>query len=202
MGNEKKEVKIQQGAEKTKITTVLDNLKNLISNIYQHFMKNIYKEYFAFMKKAKSVYISSVDQNTKPEISYSPCVVDDEKNVYILVSDLSKRTSSLVQGRNVSVMFIEPEDQCEEMYVRIRLIFECSTKQIERKTDKWNEQIPVFLDKFGDIINILKSLSDFKMFCFSPVSGSYVKGFGKAYTIEGGGLDKISHVNFSANQKM
>ena len=28
-------------------------------------MKNIYKEYFAFMKKAKSVYISSVDENTK-----------------------------------------------------------------------------------------------------------------------------------------
>ena len=165
-------------------------------------MKNIYKEYFAFMKKAKSVYISSVDENNKPEISYSPCVVDDEKNVYILVSDLSKRTSSLVQGRNVSVMFIEQEDQCEEMYVRIRLIFECSTKQIERKTEKWNEEIPIFLERFGDIINVLISLSDFKMFCFSPVSGSFVKGFGKAYTIEGESLDQISHVNFSANQKM
>jgi len=165
-------------------------------------MKNIYKEYFAFMKEAKSVYISSADENTKPEISYSPCVVDDEKNVYILVSDLSKRTSSLVQGRNVSLMFIEPEYQCEDLYVRIRLIFECSTKQIERKTEKWNEQIPVFLEKFGEIINILKSLSDFKMFCFSPVSGSYVKGFGKAYTIGGGALDQIYHVNFSANQKM
>ena len=68
-------------------------------------MKNIYKEYFAFMKKAKSVYISSIDENTKPEISYSPCVVDDEKNVYIIVSDISKRTSSLVQGRNVSVSY-------------------------------------------------------------------------------------------------
>jgi len=165
-------------------------------------MENIYKEYFSFMKKAKSVYISSVDENTKPEISYSPCVVDDEKNVYILVSDLSKRTTSLVQGRNVSLMFIEPEDQCDEVYVRIRLIFECSTKLIERKTVKWNEQIPVFLKKFGDIINVLTSLSDFKMFCFSPFSGSYVKGFGKAYSIEGRALDQISHVNFSANQKM
>ena len=165
-------------------------------------MENIYNEYFSFMRKAKNVYISSVDENTKPEISYSPCVVDNEKNVYILASDLSKRTSSLVQGRNVSLMFIEPEDQCEEMYVRTRLILECSTKEIERKTEKWNEQIPFFLDRFGDIINILTSLSDFKMFCFSPVSGSYVKGFGKAYTIEGGALDQISHVNFSANKKM
>ena len=202
MGNEKKEVKIQQGAEKTKVTSGENNVKSLKYYLYQHFMKNIYKEYFAFMKKAKNVYISSNDENTKPEISYSPCVVDDEKNVYILVSDLSKRTSSLVQGRNVSLMFIEPEDQCKNLYVRFRLIFECSTKQIERKTEKWNEQIPVFLEKFGEIINILKSLSDFKMFCFSPVSGSYVKGFGKAYTLEGGALDQISHVKFSANQKM
>ena len=165
-------------------------------------MKNIYKEYYTFMKKAKNVYISSVDENNKPEISYSPCVVDDEKNVYILVSDLSKRTSSLIQGHNISLMFIEPEEQCEEMYVRTRLIFECSTQLIDRKTEKWNLQIPIFLKKFGDIINILESLSDFRMFCFSPVSGSYVKGFGKAYTIEGDGLDQISHVNFSANQKM
>ena len=165
-------------------------------------MKNIYKEYLTFMKNSKNVYISSVGENTNPEISYSPCVVDNEKKVYILVSDLSKRTSSLVKGHNISIMFIEPEDQCEEMYVRTRLIFECSTQLIERKTEKWNQQIPVFLDKFGDIINILESLSDFKMFCFSPVSGSYVKGFGKAYTIEGDELDQISHVNFSANQKM
>ena len=154
------------------------------------------------MKNSKSVYISSVDDNKKPEISYSPCIVDNEKKVYILVSDLSKRTLSLVQGFNVSLMFIEPEDQCEELYARIRLNFDCSTKQIDRQTEKWNEQIPVFLDKFGDIINILKSLSDFKMFCFSPINGTFVKGFGKAYTIEGRLLDRISHISFSTGEKM
>ena len=165
-------------------------------------MKNIFKEYFDLMKKSKSVYISSVDDNNKPEISYSPCIVDNEKNVYILVSDLSKRTLSLVQGRNVSLMFIEPEDQCEELYVRTRLVFDCSTEQIDRQTEKWNKQIPVFLDKFGDIINILKSLSDFKMFCFSLINGTFVKGFGKAYTIEGGSLYHISHISFSKGEKI
>ena len=154
------------------------------------------------MKNSKSVYISSVDDNKKPEISYSPCIVDNEKKVYILVSDLSKRTLSLVQGFNVSLMFIEPEDQCEDLYARIRLNFDCSTEQIYRQTEKWNKQIPVFLDKFGDIINILKSLRDFKMFCFSPINGTFVKGFGKAYTIEGESLDHISHISFSTGEKM
>ena len=89
------------------------------------------------------------------------------------------------------------------MYVRIRLIFDCSTEQIDRQTEKWNEQIPVFLDKFGDIINILKSLSDFKMFCFSPINGTFVKGFGKAYTIKGTkDLDQIEHISFSTGEKM
>ena len=101
-------------------------------------MNEIYKEYLNFMKEAKSVYISSIDEYGKPEISYSPCVVDDKKNTYIIVSDLSKRTSSLVQERDVSLMFIEPEDQCKELYVRTRLLFDCSTVQIERLSDTWN----------------------------------------------------------------
>ena len=46
-------------------------------------MKDIYTEYFVFMREAKNVYISSVDENTKPEISYSPCVVDNEKKALI-----------------------------------------------------------------------------------------------------------------------
>ena len=166
-------------------------------------MNEIYKEYVNFMKEAKSVYISSINEYGKPEISYSPCVVDDAKNTYIIVSDLSKRTSSLVQERNVSLMFIEPEDQCKELYVRTRLLFDCSTAQIERLSDKWNEQVTIFLEKFGDIIGVLTSLADFKMFCFKPLNGTYVKGFGKAYTINVGDTqDHVWHVGLMTGEKM
>ena len=166
-------------------------------------MKEIYEEYLSFMKEAKTVYISSVTEQGSPEISYSPCIVDETKNIYIIVSDLSKRTSSLVQERNVSLMFIEPEDRCEEIYVRTHLIFECSTAQIERLSDKWNEQIPIFLEKFGDIIDVLTSLTDFKMFCFKPLNGTYIKGFGKAYTINVSEMqDHVWHTGFLTGEKM
>ena len=166
-------------------------------------MNEIYKEYVNFMKEAKSVYISSIDEYGKPEISYSPCVVDDKKNTYIIVSDLSKRPSSLVQERDVSLMFIEPEDQCKELYVRTRLLFDCSTVQIERLSDTWNEQVTIFLKKFGDIIGVLTSLADFKMFCFKPLNGTYVKGFGKAYTINVGDTqDHVWHVGLMTGEKM
>ena len=166
-------------------------------------MKKIYNEYVEFMGNSKSVYISSISEHrggVAPEISYSPCIVDENKNIYILVSTLTKRTESLLAQRNVSLMFIEPEEQCEEIYVRTRLIFLCSTALIDRVN--WDEKVPLFEAKFGDIINILVSLEDFKMFRFRPIRGTFVKGFGKAYTIEGKDMDQIEHISFTAGEKM
>ena len=139
-------------------------------------MKKIYNEYVEFMNDAKSVYISSIKEfkgGVSPEISYSPSIVDEDKNIYILVSTLSNRTESLLAERNVSLMFIEPEEQCKEIYVRTRLILYCSTLQIDREMGaghlSWSELVAQFTAKFGDIINMLVSFKDFKMFRFRPI---------------------------------
>ena len=172
-------------------------------------MKKIYNEYVEFMQDAKCVYISTVNEfrgGVAPEISYSPCIVDEDKNTYILVSTLSKRTKSLLAERNASLMFIEPEEQCKEIYVRTRLIFLCNTLQISREMGAghlpWNELTAQFTSKFGDIINMLVSFKDFKMFRFRPIRGTFVKGFGKAYMIEGKEMDQISHISFTTGEKM
>jgi len=172
--------------------------------------KNLENEYVKFMQDAKSVYISSINEHkggVAPEISYSPCIVDEDKNIYILVSTLTKRTESLLAERNVSLMFIEPEEQCKEIYVRTRLIFLCNTLQIGRQMGTnfdllWDELAEKFTEKFGDIINMLVSFKDFKMFRFRPIRGTFVKGFGKAYTIEGKDMDQIEHISFTTGEKM
>ena len=103
-------------------------------------------------------------------------------------------------------MFIEPEEQCEEIYVRTRLILYCTTLQIAREMGAghllWDEKVSLFKEKFGDIIDTLVSLEDFKMFRFMPIRGTFVKGFGKAFTIEGKEMDQISHISFTAGEKM
>ena len=172
-------------------------------------MNKIYNEYVEFMNDAKSVYISSIKEfkgGVSPEISYSPSIVDEDKNIYILVSTLSKRTKSLLAERNVSLMFIEPEEQCEEIYVRTRLILYCTTLQIDREMGAghlpWGKLVAQFTAKFGDIINMLVSFKDFKMFRFRPIRGTFVKGFGKAYTIEGKDMDQIEHISFTTGEKM
>ena len=172
-------------------------------------MKKIYDEYVEFMNTAKSVYISTVNEfrgGVAPEISYSPCIVDENKNTYILVSTLSKRTSSLIAQRNTSLMFIESEEQCEQIYVRTRLILYCTTLQIAREKGPiylpWDMLVTQFTAKFGDIINTLVSLDDFKMFRFRPIRGTFIKGFGKAYNIRGQEMDQIEHVSFNIGEKM
>lgn len=50
--------------------------------------------------------------------------------------------------------------------------------------------------RHGERISNLSQLSDFKLFRLHPQGGRYVKGFGKAYQIEGGTLsgDSLSHL--------
>ena len=168
-------------------------------------MKKIYDEYFEFMNSAKSVYISTVNEfrgGVAPEISYSPCIVDENKNIYVLVSTLSARTKSLLAQRNASLMFIESEEQCEQIYIRTRLTFYCNTLQIAREMGAghllWDDLVSRFTAKFGDIINTLVSLDDFKMFRFLPMRGTYIKGFGKAYRIKGIDMKEVEHIKFDA----
>ena len=108
----------------------------------------------------------------------------------------------MLAERNVSLMFIEPEEQCEEIYVRTRLILLCDTLSFAFSRILWDEKVSLFKEKFGDIIDTLVSLEDFKMFRFRPIRGTFVKGFGKAYTIEGKEMDQIEHISFTTGEKM
>ena len=38
-------------------------------------------------------------------------------------------------------------------------------------------------EKFGETIELLRSLPDFHLLALTPVNGKYVAGFGKAYSI-------------------
>ncbi|WP_237701181.1 MULTISPECIES: hypothetical protein [Methylophaga] len=60
----------------------------------------------------------------------------------------------------------------------------------------WDVGIQCLTDRHGDRIQNLSQLSDFKLFKLNPIGGRYVKGFGKAYQIDGGSLagEGLSHL--------
>lgn len=55
--------------------------------------------------------------------------------------------------------------------------------EISRDSETYNDRIQAMQDQFGEVVSVLRSLSDFHLFALRPESGRYVIGFGRAFTI-------------------
>ena len=59
----------------------------------------------------------------------------------------------------------------------------CSVKEIIRDDETYNHRIQALLDKFGEVVSVLRSLSDFHSFALHPEIGRYMVGIGRTFTI-------------------
>jgi heme iron utilization protein len=118
-----------------------------------------------------------------PDMSYAPFVRDESGCFSILISELAAHTGNLMSNPHASVMFIRPESETNNLFARERAIFDCTAKEIDLRDDCYSTQLMALQQQFGDIVEVLRSLSDFHLFALAPVSGRYVAGFGQAYTI-------------------
>jgi putative heme iron utilization protein len=156
-------------------------------------------EYKTFLEEFESIIISTVNEQGIPNASYAPFVKDELKNIYIYVSGLSTHTKNLDVNPHVSVLLIEDESQSNQIFARRRLNFDCTATLIERETDQWNKIVDQFQERFGEIIEVLRGLADFRIFRLTPYEGRFVIGFGGAYHISGENLDQI--VQITGDQK-
>ncbi|MEH2392687.1 MAG: pyridoxamine 5'-phosphate oxidase family protein [Nostoc sp.] len=164
-------------------------------------LENIQAEYEKFPEEFESVIISTVSAQAIPNASYAPFVMDDSKNIYIYVSGLSTHTKNLYANPHVNVLFIEDEAKSNLIFARRRLSFDCMATLIERETDKWNQIIEQFLGRFGEIIEVLRGLSDFRIFQLTPSEGRFIIGFGGAYHISGDHLHQLVQITGDNDQK-
>jgi putative heme iron utilization protein len=119
-----------------------------------------------------------------PGISYAPFVRDGSGCFYVFISELAAHTDNLFTNPRASVMFVHPESESSNLFARERAIFDCSVKEVDRTEDCYSIQLKAMQDQFGEIVGILRSLSDFHLFALTPKSGRYIAGFGQAYTID------------------
>jgi putative heme iron utilization protein len=147
----------------------------------------------AFLNKFSSLLLASSDAVGVPEISYSPFVMEDE-SFFILVSELSKHTGNLRERSRVSAMLIEDEDDAANIYTRRRLILHCAIKEHRREGKRWSELLPLFKSEFGDIVTIIKTLTDFVLFELQPLDGRWITGFGAAFTFDRLDFSNAEHV--------
>ncbi len=138
--------------------------------------------YQDFIKDFESVILSTVSAEGIPDGSYAPFVMDEAKNVYIFVSGLATHTRNIYSNPQVSILFIDDESKTEQIFARRRLSFDCNATLMEQ-TPEWTYIADKFEDRFGEIIKMLRSLPDFRIFKLTPRQGRFVTGFGAIYQI-------------------
>ena len=158
-------------------------------------LKRIFEE---FLEGFSSLCISTMDGEGWPSISYAPFVVDENRSYYVFLSDLAKHTSCLRESGKASVMFIEDEVTSKQIFARTRVVFQCDVMEMKPSSES-TVQMEMMQSRFGELMSTLRSLPDFHLFRLKPLGGSFVIGFGKAYTISGEKMDLLEHVKIKKN---
>ena len=149
----------------------------------------------ALLAGMRTLHLATASADGEPEASYAPFVRTGDDAFHICVSDLSRHTAHLVATGRASVLLIEDESAAGQLFARRRLGFDCAAAQVGRDTTRWRRVMDLFEHKFGEVAALIRPLRDFRLFALLPRRGTFVKGFGQAFRIEGPALDALRRVN-------
>ena len=127
-------------------------------------------------------------------ISYAPFVVDENRMYHVFLSDLAKQTHCLRESGKASIMLIEDEESLSQIFARNRVIFECDVMELEDGVEATEKILDKMQKEFGELLSTLRSLKDFHLFQLKPQEGTFVMGFGKAYSVSGDKMDLLKPV--------
>ncbi|NJR69302.1 MAG: HugZ family protein [Synechococcales cyanobacterium CRU_2_2] len=156
--------------------------------------------YQTFTDAFQSIILSTVSLEGHPDASYAPFVMDGDRNIYIYVSGLSNHTQNLQAVPQASILFIADEQDTPQIFARKRLSYTCTAHLIEAETEQWLRIVDQFEDRFGNMIQLLRTLPDFRIFQLQPTSGRFVIGFGAAYAVDSNDLNQLIHLQGEARE--
>jgi heme iron utilization protein len=154
-----------------------------MTEISKQELEDITKRYHELISSQQTLLLSTASAIGVPDISYAPFVRDHAGFFYVFVSEMACHTANLLNNPQASILFIRPESESRNLFTRERAVLNCSVKEIIRNDEIYTNRIQALQDKFGEIVSVLRSLSDFHLFALRPESGRYVVGFGRAFTI-------------------
>ncbi|WP_293647610.1 HugZ family protein [Thiolapillus sp.] len=138
----------------------------------------------------QSVLIATTSLEGEPDISYAPFVLDDSGRVCIYISQLARHTRNLLEQPRASLMFIAGEQDSRNLFARQRLILQCTARRVpEAEAEPVLQQMQA---RFGKTLELLRSLPDFLLFRLDVENGSFIKGFGQGWSLEGNGLQILA----------
>lgn len=137
-----------------------------------------------FIASRKLLNLASLTAGGHPHASTAPFLAADG-NFYLFISDLSEHAANLKGDSRASVIFNADESDTRQPFARLRVTFNVEAGVVGRDDPLWQRRIEQMGEKFGPVVDHLKDLEDFHLFELKPSGGRYVKGFGRAYALEG-----------------
>jgi len=142
------------------------------------------RNYQQLILSQQTLILSTVTEQGKPESSYAPYVRDEQGVFYIYVSELAPHTQNMLKTATASILFIQPEKECKNLFARERVVFDCSISEVQKQDECYYKQMLIMKEKLGETVELLQSLPDFHLLALTPINGKYIAGFGKAFSID------------------
>ncbi|MCH9699667.1 MAG: pyridoxamine 5'-phosphate oxidase family protein [Gammaproteobacteria bacterium] len=152
-------------------------------------LRDIQADATLFRSRFKSVILATATSQADVNSSYAPFVLDSQNRVYVFISALAKHTRNLLANPQASLLWIEDEQNTENIFARKRLALHCSSASIDRDTPVWSSILDLFETTHGETVSLLKTLNDFQLIRFEVHNGTFVRGFGKAVPVYGNSLE-------------
>ena len=145
----------------------------------------------AFLSTIHTAVIGTLDAKGYPFNSYAPYVYDNHR-FYVYISDIATHVKNLKINPQASLFFIEDESKTENFFARKRISLQCDTQKIERESERFEEVLGLFAEKFdAKMVGMLKKMLDFNLYEFQTIHGEATFGFGKAYFVGGEHMDEL-----------
>ena len=141
----------------------------------------------------RSLQLSTVGADGLPHCGYTPYLHRTPDSFYIFVSQLAAHTRNLLVNKTVAIMIIADEQATSQIFARARVNYLCEAKRIDSENPDYGPVLDDYQQRHGKMAGLLRQLPDFVLFQLQPISGQFVMGFGKAYTLTGENLSVFEH---------
>lgn len=141
------------------------------------------KKLQTFTNEIQSIILATVDEEANPFSSYTPFVEDEDGNYYVCVSSLVSHSHNMTVTKKAHIMFIEDESKAESVFFRKRLYFDAQVEKFEQDDKRAEKISKLFINRFGETSALILSMNDFRIYKLIPKEGSFVLGFGAAFSV-------------------
>ena len=147
----------------------------------------------SLIEDMRSLQLSTVGADGVPHCGYTPYLYRAPGSFYIFVSQLAAHTRNLLANKTVAIMIIADEQSTSQIFARVRVNYLCGATRIAPDSHDYALVLDDYQQRHGKMAGLLRQLPDFVLFQLQPMSGQFVMGFGKAYTLTGDDLSVFEH---------